>query len=83
MIRDLTVVGRLESLNIKSVVTGDVYFMKKTDGRTHRILRAIHHNTTLTRLKKSECKSDNYWFRNESEMKDLFPNSIDRMVKKA
>ncbi|MAJ43919.1 MAG: DNA polymerase III subunit alpha [Candidatus Marinimicrobia bacterium] len=66
-----------KSLKIKSIATGDVYFMKKADERTHRILRAIHHNTTLSRLDKSEYKSDNHWFRNESEMKDLFPNSIE------
>jgi error-prone DNA polymerase len=65
-----------ESLKIESVVTGDVYFIKKSDSKTHKILRAIHYNTTLSRLEKTKYKSENHYFRDKKEMEHLFPNSI-------
>ncbi len=66
-----------KELNISSIATGDVYFMHKNDIHTHKILRAIHYNTTLSRIDKSQYKSDNHWFRNKENMKDIFPNSIE------
>ena len=64
-----------EELHLKSVATGDVYFMYPKDVQTHQILRAIHNNTTLSRLNQNQCKSSNHWFRTEGDMQRLFPNS--------
>ena len=64
-----------KSLQLKSVATGDVYFKHKENVRTHQILRAIHHNTTLSRLEKNNCKTANHWFRSTEDMHTLFPNS--------
>ena len=66
-------------LKLEMVATGDVYFKQKNNHRIHKILRAIDCNTTLGNLSPSECKSDGHWFRNEREMVELFPNSLEAL----
>ena len=66
-----------KKLKLEIVATGDVYFQQKSNHHSHRILRAISRNITLEQLDSSECKSDQHWFRNENEMVQVFPNSLD------
>ena len=62
---------------LEIVATGDVYFIRREDWHTHRILRAIDLNTTLSKLPSDTYKSDNHWFRAEKDMVRIFPNSLE------
>jgi len=61
---------------LEIIATGDVYFLSKEDYHTHRILRAIDLNTTLSQLPPNETKDQRHFFRSEKEMIDLFPSSM-------
>lgn len=66
-----------KQFRLEIVSTGDVYFLKSEDHKTHRILRAIENNTTLSELDLKEVKSDQHWFRSEKDIIRLFPNSLE------
>ena len=68
-----------KKLKLEIVATGDVYFRSPSDYDAHVTLRAIEKNTTLKQLDRSECKSDQHWFRLEMDMVNLFPNSLDSL----
>lgn len=68
-----------KKLKLEIVATGDVYFRSPSDYDAHVTLRAIEKNTTLKQLDRSECKSDQHWFRLEMDMVNLFPNSLDTL----
>ena len=59
---------------LEIVATGDVYFIRREDWHTHRILRAIDLNTTLSKLPSDTYKSGKHWFRTEKDMVRIFPN---------
>ena len=61
---------------LEIIATGDVYFLSKEDYHTHRILRTIDLNTTLSQLPLNETKDQRHFFRSEKEMIDLFPSSM-------
>lgn len=61
---------------LEMVVTGDVYFIRPYDVKTHRVLRAIDKNLTLSQLKKEDFKNSDHYIRTEEEMVHLFPNSL-------
>ncbi len=63
--------------NLEIVATGDAYFLQPEDQKTHKILRAIDKNLTLSQLKSKDYKSEQHYFRSEKEMINLFPNSLD------
>jgi len=65
-----------ETFHLEIVATGDVYFIKPEEQKTHRILRAIDKNATLSQLTPADYKSEQHFFRTEKEMIDLFPNSL-------
>ena len=65
-----------KELRLEMVATGDVYFKNKSDHKSHIALRAIDCNSTVGQLDKLDHKPINHWFRNESEMIQLFPNSL-------
>ncbi|MBU0712601.1 DNA polymerase III subunit alpha [bacterium] len=62
--------------NLEIVATGDVYFLNPGDQKTHKILRAIDKNETLSQLTAEDFKGDRHFFRSEKEMIKLFPNSL-------
>ena len=62
--------------NLEIVATGDVYFLNPNDQKTHRILRAIDKNETLSQLTPDDYKDKRHYFRSEKEMIKLFPNSL-------
>ncbi len=71
-------VNRLcREFELEAVATGDVYFLSPDDQKTHCILRAIDHNSTLSQLDEKEFKSTRHFFRSEKQMIDFFPNSMD------
>jgi len=61
---------------LEIIATGDVYFLSKEDYHTHRILRTIDLNTTLSQLPPNKTKDQRHFFRSEKEMIDLFPSSM-------
>jgi error-prone DNA polymerase len=54
------------------VATNNVHFLAKQDWETHRILRAIGLNSTLSRLENHETVSQTAYFCPEDEMRDRF-----------
>jgi error-prone DNA polymerase len=62
---------------LEIIATGDVYFLHPEEQETHRILRAIDNNATLSELQDFEIKDSQRWFRSEKDMVKLFPNSLD------
>jgi len=68
-----------KKLKLEIVATGDVYFRSPSDYDAHVTLWAIKKNTTLKQLDRSECKSDQHWFRLEMDMVNLFPNSLESL----
>ncbi|HDP68709.1 MAG TPA: DNA polymerase III subunit alpha [Candidatus Marinimicrobia bacterium] len=62
--------------HLEIVATGDIYFLNPADQKTHKILRAIDKNKTLSQLDSAEYKSERHFFRSEKEMIKLFPNSL-------
>ncbi|MBN2280853.1 MAG: DNA polymerase III subunit alpha [Candidatus Marinimicrobia bacterium] len=72
---DARFIARENGLEV--VATGDVYFIHPQEHKAHKILRAIEKNTTLSALTAKSFKSPKNYFRNEEEMIELFPNSLD------
>lgn len=62
---------------LEIVATGNVYFHQQDDHRSHRVLRAIEGNTTLSDIPENKIADHRCWFRSEKEMIDLFPNSLE------
>ena len=62
---------------LEIIATGDVYFKNQSDHLSHKTLRAIDLNRTLNSLSVDKYKSKENWFRQETDMLDLFPNSLD------
>ncbi len=62
--------------HLEIVATGDVCFLNPNDQKTHKILRAIDRNKTLSQLESGDYKSERHFFRSEKEMIRLFPNSL-------
>jgi len=62
---------------IEIVATGDVYFLDESDQSSHKILRAIEKNTTLSQLAADDIKDKYHYFCPEKEMIRRFPNSLE------
>ena len=62
---------------LEIIATGDVYYETPLDHLSHKTLRAIDLNSTLNSLNSCDYKSNEHWFRKETDMFDLFPNSLD------
>ncbi|MDB9871350.1 DNA polymerase III subunit alpha [bacterium] len=62
---------------LEIIATGDVYYETPLDHLSHKTLRAIDLNSTLNSLNGCDYKSKEHWFRKETDMFDLFPNSLD------
>jgi error-prone DNA polymerase len=56
------------------VATNGVYFADGEDFELHRLLRAIHLNTSLSRLDEKELASPNAWLKSSEEMAISFPD---------
>jgi error-prone DNA polymerase len=61
-------------LNIPPVATNGVYFARAEDMATHRLLRAIALNTTLSRLPARACCMATQWLLPPTRMAALFPH---------
>ena len=62
---------------LEIIATGDVYYETPLDHLSHKTLRAIDLNSTLNSLNSCDYKGKEHWFRKETDMFDLFPNSLD------
>ena len=56
------------------VATNRVYFVRSKGFETHRLLRAIALNTTLSRLPTQACCAPTQWFMTPAEMASQFPH---------
>lgn len=68
-----------EKFKLELVATGDVYFIHPEEQKTHRVLRAIENNITLSQLSENDFKDERHHFQSEKEMINMFPNSMDAL----
>lgn len=61
-------------INLPPVATNRVYFADQSDFATHRLLRAIALNTTLSRLPKEACCTSGQWLMPPALMASHFPH---------
>ena len=66
-----------KDFNIEMVATNNSYFRSKEHFLSYKILRAISSNKKLKDIAGSKNKAKYLWLRNEFEMIELFPNSMD------
>lgn len=64
-----------KNLKLELVATGDVYFLDKREHLTHKILRAIEKNMTLSALNPKNYKDEKHYFQHEADIQKIFPNS--------
>jgi len=61
-------------LALPPVATNRVHFIDPDEFVTHRLLRAIALNSTLSRLSESDCCGASHWMKPASEMAPQFPH---------
>jgi error-prone DNA polymerase len=59
---------------IPLVATNDVYFVDSSDFSTHRLLRAIDRNTSLSRIPSEELVNEDRWLKPEEAMARRYPH---------
>ena len=69
-----------ERLTVPLIVSNDSYFLDKSDHETHRLLTAIGHVSTLSRLKEGEYASSGAFLRSEADMAGLFPRHLNAIA---
>jgi len=71
--RSREVEAAAEHLGLPLVASNDTFFLDGAGFDTHRILTAIGHNSTLSRLRPDECASPRASFRSAEQMAAAFP----------
>jgi len=66
-------------INLPPVATNRVYFSQANDFATHRLLRTIALNTTLSRLPKEACCMPGQWLMPPALMASQFPHVPDAL----
>ncbi len=69
-----------EDTGIPLVVTNDVHYVDKDDAKTHDILLCIQTGKTLADEHKMEFETDEFYFKSQSEMYELFPDDTQALV---
>lgn len=64
-----------KQFNIPLVVTNDSHFLCRNDKDTHKILIAKAHHKKLSQSDYDNYYDDSFYFKNEQEMLDLFPDN--------
>jgi DNA-directed DNA polymerase III PolC len=77
------VAGTAARLGLRLVVSNNTFFLDRSDWETHRILRAIGENATLSRLRSDEYASLSAYLRPEGDMRKLFPDHHDAIANTA
>ncbi len=63
-------------LGIPLIVSNDSYFLDKNDHETHKLLTAIGHVSTLSRLKEGEYAPSGAFLRSGADIARLFPRHL-------
>lgn len=58
---------------------GDAWFLKPAEHATHRVLRAMDLNSTLSRLRPGEAEPEGAWLRPPAQMEELFEDRPDAL----
>ncbi|HSA85595.1 MAG TPA: DNA polymerase III subunit alpha [Nitrospira sp.] len=66
-------------IDLPPVATNRVYFSRADDFATHRLLRAIALNTTLSRLREEACCTPSQWLMPSALMASRFPHVPDAL----
>ena len=73
-----------EELGREVVAVADVHYIKQADAQAHKVLRCISLKETLNDFTDKRFPTDQFYFRSEKEMVDLFgniPGAIENTVK--
>lgn len=57
---------------IPLVCTNDVHYVEKNDAKNHEVLLCIQTNSTLTDVNRMEFQTDQFYFKSQDEMYELF-----------
>ncbi len=60
--------------DIPLLASGDIYFARPAEWETHRLLRAIGLNASLSLLERDDTAPRTAYFRTEADMRRAFPN---------
>ncbi len=61
-----------KSMKLKLVATNDFHYVKKSDAKSHEALLCIQTGTTLNDEKRFRFYNDEFYFKSQQEMKELF-----------
>lgn len=62
-----------KELDIKVVATNDCHYLEKKDARAHEVMLCMQMGNFLSDPKHFRFKSDEFYFKSEEEMRELFP----------
>lgn len=79
-LRSYAVAETARQLKLPLLASNNSFFLDKRDWETHRVLRAIGLNATLSRLKPDETAPPHAFFRNAEEIWRLFPNHREALL---
>lgn len=68
------IIALAEELGIPLVVTNDCHYIERGDSRMHHVLMCIQTNHTIEDPDTMEFGSDEFYLKNEEEMRALFPD---------
>jgi len=63
-----------QQLNIPLIISNNVYFLQRRQFPIHQTLRAIHFNSTVSRLRETEYAPASSFFKSPQQMAYLFPD---------
>ena len=67
-----TIVELSKELNVPLVCTNDVHYLKKTDAHMQSVLMSVQMNTTTSKKSNALFPTNEFYFKSEAEMKELF-----------
>lgn len=64
---------------IPLVCTNDVHYLDREDSKSHEVLLCIQTGKTLDDIDRMEFQTDQFYFKSQDEMYELFENDIDAL----
>ncbi|HZK43372.1 MAG TPA: DNA polymerase III subunit alpha [Syntrophomonadaceae bacterium] len=69
-----------EKTGIPLVATNDTHYIYRNDAAVHDVLLCIQTQTNINNEKRMRFQGDSFYFKNEEEMRSLFPNREDVII---
>ena len=66
-----------QTMSVKSVATNDIHYLRKEDNEAQDILLCVQTGNTVADKNRLSMMSDDYSFRTENEMREIFKDQIE------